>query len=110
MDTETVEFSGDLVGGYSPDEWSGIGILLGQVCVGGGLQIGDRTKDAATDALASHPGEEAFDRVEPGGGGEVEDPARIACQPSQHLGVVVGGVVVEHRVDQLAGRDVARRR
>jgi hypothetical protein len=39
--------------------------------------------------------------------GEVEGPALMARQPSQHLGVVVGRVVVEHRVDQLAGRDLA---
>ena len=28
-------------------------------------------------------------------------------QPSQHLGMFVGGIVVEHRMDQLAGRDFA---
>jgi len=28
-------------------------------------------------------------------------------QPGQHLGMLVGGVVVKHRVDQLAGRDLA---
>jgi hypothetical protein len=33
----------------------------------------------------------------------MKDPARMARQPSQHLGVLVGGIVVEHCMDQLAG-------
>ena len=54
-------------------------------------------------------GEEAFDSVEPGGGGggEVEHPSRMSLQPGPHLWVFVGGVVVQDGVDQLAGRDVA---
>ena len=31
----------------------------------------------------------------------------MAGQPGRYLGMLVGGIVVEHRVDQLAGRDVA---
>src|SRR4029077_12290137 len=27
----------------------------------------------------------------------------MARQPSQHLGMLVGGIVIEHRMDQLAG-------
>src|SRR5438132_5817084 len=34
-------------------------------------------------------------------------PARMARQPGQHFGVFVRGVVVEHRVDHLAGGDLA---
>ena len=37
----------------------------------------------------------------------MEDPARMSRQPNQHFGMLVGGVVVEHRVDHLAGRDFA---
>ena len=32
---------------------------------------------------------------------------KVQRQPSQHFGVLVGGIVVEHRVDQLAGWDLA---
>ena len=32
------------------------------------------------------------------------DPARMAGEPLAHLGLLVGAVVVEHDVDQLAGR------
>ena len=38
-------------------------------------------------------------------GGEVEDPAGMARQPFVHVGVFVGGVVVEDHVDHLAGRN-----
>src|SRR5207342_1090108 len=38
---------------------------------------------------------------------EMKGPARMARQPSQHFGMFVGGVVVEHRVDQLASWDLA---
>ena len=34
----------------------------------------------------------------------MEDPARVAHEPVPHLGLLVGDVVVEHDVDQLAGR------
>ena len=37
----------------------------------------------------------------------MKGPARMARQPSQHLGMFVRGIVVEHCVDQLAGWDLA---
>jgi len=37
----------------------------------------------------------------------MEGPARMARQPGQDFGVFVGGVVVKHGVDHLAGRDLA---
>ena len=53
-------------------------------------------------------GKEPLDRVEPRGRGrrEVEGPARVPSEPCPHLGVLVTAVVVEHDMDQLAGRDV----
>src|SRR5215469_15116266 len=35
----------------------------------------------------------------------MEGPARMARQPGQCFGMLAGGVVVEHGVDHLAGRD-----
>ena len=54
----------------------------------------------------SEPREEGFGRVEPGARGrrEVEHEARMATEPAHHLGMLVGGVVVEDDVDQPAGR------
>ena len=37
----------------------------------------------------------------------MEGPARMARQPGQHLGVFVGGIVVENDVDRPVGRDLA---
>ena len=54
-------------------------------------------------------GEEALDGVEPGcrGRREVKGPTWIADQPLSHGGVLVGGVVVEDRVDGLSRGDLA---
>jgi hypothetical protein len=82
---------------------------VGKISIDGGLQLDDRAEDTAADALPRHLGEEVLDRFEPGGRGrgESKDPAWMALQPSQHLGRFVGGVVVKHRVDHLAGWDLA---
>ena len=51
-------------------------------------------------------GEEALDGVEPGcgGRGEVEGPAGMAGQPCAHLGMFVGGIVVDDGMDHLSLR------
>ena len=68
--------------------------MLGEISIDRGLQVSDRAEDAAADALARHSGEEAFDRVEPGGrgGSEAEGPARVSRQPGQHFGMLVRGL------------------
>ena len=81
--------------------------MLGEVAVDGGLQVDQRAEYAAAQAAPGHGGEEGFDRVEPGAGGRcvVERPALVPGEPSAHLRVFVGGIVVEDHVDQLASRD-----
>ena len=37
----------------------------------------------------------------------MEGPARVSRQPGQHSGMFMRSIVVEHRVDHLAGRDFA---
>jgi hypothetical protein len=83
--------------------------VLGEVALDGGLQVDDRMEATAADALASERREEGLDRVEPGarGGREVEGPARVTLQPRPNRGVLVGGVVVDDGLNQLAGRDSA---
>jgi hypothetical protein len=39
------------LGGFGPHERFGAGIVLGEISIDGGLQVGDRVKDAAADAL-----------------------------------------------------------
>ena len=81
--------------------------MLVEIAVDGGLQVDDRSEDAAPEALSGEFGEEAFDGIDPGTGfrGEVEGPARVTGEPGFDLGMGVGGVIIENGVDQLAGRD-----
>ena len=76
-------------------------IVLAEIAVDRGLQIDERAEDAALQAATG----QGLDRIGPGarGGGEMESPAWMAGEPSAHLGVLVGGIIVEDRVDQLAG-------
>jgi hypothetical protein len=46
----------------------------------------------------------AFSRAR--GRREVEHEARMSAQPAQHLGMLVGGVVIQDHVDHLAGGDL----
>jgi hypothetical protein len=53
-------------------------------------------------------GEEALDGVQPRRRGrrEVEGPSRVAAKPGADFGLLVGGVVIDDSVHQLAGRDL----
>ena len=104
--TQRVEFTADLLGGFGPNERLGLPIVVLNVSPDGVLQFSNRPEDAATDAPSGDGGEEAFDRVEPGCRcrGEVEHPARMIGQPPLDLGVLVGGVIVEDGVNDLADR------
>src|SRR6516165_7994520 len=79
--------------------WVIIGFL--EEAIDGHLQIANRTKGATLEALPAQLGEEAFDRVEPGGRGrgEVKDETGMAAQPGPHLGMLMSGIIVEHHVD-----------
>jgi hypothetical protein len=86
-----------------------MGVVVVEEAVDGGLEVGDGSEDATLEAALGQDGEKALDGVEPGGRGrgEVECPAEMARQPSPHDGMLVDGVVVEDRVDCLAGGDLA---
>ena len=99
----------DFVGIGDPLEGLRLGVVIVEEAVDGGLEVGDGSEDAALEAALGQDGEEALDGVEPGGRGrrEVERPARVARQPSPNGGMLVGGVVVDDRVDRLSGRNLA---
>jgi hypothetical protein len=80
-----------------------IGFL--EEAIDGRLQIANRTKSATLEAPLAQLGEEAFNRVEPGGRGrgEVKDETGMPAQPGPHLGMLMSGVIVEHHVDDPAG-------
>ena len=67
----------------------------------------DGSEDTASDRLSGDLGKEALNGVEPRAGSrrEVEGPARILCEPGDHLGMLLGRVIVHDGVDHLAGRD-----
>ena len=98
----------DFVGIGGPDEGLGIGVGLVEEAVDGGLEVDDRAEDAAFQAPLGQLGEEALDGIEPraevGVKWKVQRGWRV--EPGADLGVLVGGVVVEDDVDQLAGRDL----
>jgi hypothetical protein len=73
--------------------------------IDGGLEVGDGSEDAALETALGQDGEKALDGVEPGsrGWGEVEGPAGMASEPFPRGRMLVGGVVVQDRVDRLAG-------
>ena len=79
-----VEFGQDSLGGCGPDKGFGAGIVLAEMSIDRGLQVGDRAEEATADALPRHLGEEVVHRIEPGrrGRGEVKGPARMARQAS----------------------------
>ena len=103
---QTIQLGEDLICGFGPGEGLGIIVVLGDVAVDGGLKIDDRVEAAASDALAGQRREEGLDGVQPGAGfgREVEGPARVTLEPRLDLGMVVGAVVVDDRMDHLAGR------
>jgi hypothetical protein len=74
----------------------GSGIVIGflQEAVDGGLEVSDALEDAAFEPALGQLGEEALDRVEPGGGdrGEVEMDALMPPESGADLGMLVRGV------------------
>ena len=106
------ELCPDGFGSGCPDE--GLRALVGCGDVAGDrlFEVIDGAEDAPFQALAGELGEKAFDGVEPRARGrrEVERPSRMCREPGQHLGVLVGGVVVEDGVNDLArAARIARR-
>jgi len=63
----------------------GIIIVFLQVAADRGLQVGDRSEDAAADALAGHLREEAFHGIEPGPGGGVKWKTQRGWRAGQAL-------------------------
>ena len=76
-----------------------------RIAIDGGLQVDDGVKASAPDAFSCQGGEEGFDCVEARSGcrRDVEPPAGMAHQPLLDLGMLVGGVVVDHSFDQFSG-------
>ena len=91
---------------FGPLEWLRVFVVLDEELVDGLLQLFDGLEHAASEAPFGEFGKESLDGVEPGGGcrRKVEGPPRVRRQPFAHLGVFMGGVVIDDGVDMLAGR------
>jgi len=81
--SRTGDFGEDFFGGFGPEEGLWVGIVVFQVVVNGGFELGNGGEDAATDALLSDQPEDALDLIEPGGRGwgEVQVKAGVLGQP-----------------------------
>ena len=83
------------IGGPGEGLWVVVGLV--EEAVDGDLEVDNGAEDAAFQAPLRELREKALDGIEPGAGGrhEVEGEALVAAEPGAHLGMLVGGVVVE---------------
>jgi hypothetical protein len=83
--------------------------VLDDEAVDGGLQFDEGAEDAVLQASPGQLCEEALDGVQPGTRRrrEMEGPARVSVELGADLRVLVGGVVVQDHVHDLACRNIA---
>jgi hypothetical protein len=103
------ELVDDSVGIDDPDEGFGIGMVLVEESVDGGLQIDDAPEDTALEPPLGQDGEEARDGIEPRRRRrrEVEVKAQLPRRPGAHLRVLVCGLVVDDQVQLPSVRSFA---
>ena len=105
----TVDSGDDLIRIGGPNERLWLIVVLVDEAIDDCLKVDDRVTYAPFEAPLSQLGEEALDGIESGRRcrREVEGPAGMAGEPLANLFMLVGAVIVEDDVDDLAGRDVA---
>lgn len=76
-------------------------LSFGDEALDGKLELFDGSEHAAFEAPIGEFSNEAFDSVEPVGGGwrEVEGPARVLGEPFLDLRMLVGSVIVDNHAD-----------
>jgi Enoyl-CoA hydratase/isomerase len=99
--------SEDIVGGFGPLEWLGIGIVMTDEVHNVGAQSLDAAIDAAPDLFVGDEREEALDLIEPGRAGrrEMDMPARSFGEPVADQRGLVRGVIVHDEMDIETARD-----
>lgn len=105
----TVDGGDDLIGIGGPNERLRFFVVLVDEAVDRCLKIDDRMEHPTFEAPLCELGEETLDSIEPGCRcrREVEGPAGMTGEPLADLFMLVGAVIVEDDMDDLAGRDVA---
>jgi len=78
----------------------GLQVVMGEVNVYGGDQLGDAGEAAVTHHLVRELAKEAFHEVEPGGtgGSEVNVDARVLCEPVANHRMLVRRVIVDDQM------------
>src|SRR5450631_4643239 len=101
----TPDRSDDFVWIGGPSEWLRHVVVLVEKAIDGGLKVGDGAEHAAFQPTLRELGEEALDGVEPRARGwcEVEGEALVPIEPLAHFGMLVGGVIVDDHMHDLAG-------
>jgi hypothetical protein len=66
---QRLQLGEDLVRRLGPGERLGVGVVLGDVAVNRGLEIGHRAEDAALEAAPGERREKGLDRIQPGARG-----------------------------------------
>ena len=99
--SETFYAGQNFVGGFCPDEGSGIFVVNFDVLAESRLQLFPTSEDAAANALAGHFGEPAFHQVDPGAvsWGEMEVKARPFGKPLPDDRCLMRSLVVQHDMD-----------
>ena len=69
------------------------------------LEIDHASEDTALQSLLGKFGEEPLDCVEPRARGRREvEGERVSIEPSTHIWMLVGGIIVEDHVHKISGR------
>lgn len=84
-------------------------IPQGEIVLKGLNELANTGEASVSDRIPGNIGEEALDPVQPGtaGGREVNTEARVPLQPGLYVGVFVGGVIVDDRVESQVLRSFA---
>src|ERR1035438_1590036 len=80
-------------------------ICLCEEAVDSGLEIDDGSEDATFQAPLGQLGEVTLHGVEPGARSrrEVEDEAHVPSEPTLHLGMLMGRIIIEDDVNDFPG-------
>jgi len=82
--------------------------MLGDVFFQSRDQFGYAPENATSQSIAGEVAKEALDHVQPGsvGGRKMEVKTRVFAQPFVHLGMFVGGVVIQNQMQLAIGRSL----
>src|ERR1019366_10645401 len=96
----------DLVWFFGPAERAWVLVGLGEKPFDRPFEFFHGAEHTTCQSPVRQFGEEALDSVEPGCRcwREMEGPPRVRQQPFAHLRMLVGRIVVDDRMDMLAGR------